>query len=34
MNPVTGTYTNIPNATSPYTNSITGSQLFFRLAHL
>jgi uncharacterized repeat protein (TIGR03803 family) len=28
---VTGTYTNIPNATSPYTNIITGSQQFFRL---
>jgi len=28
---VTGTYTNIPDATSPYTNTITGSQTFFRL---
>ena len=28
---VTGTYTNIPAATSPYTNPITGSQKFFRL---
>jgi hypothetical protein len=27
---VTGTYTNIPGATSPYTNAITGSQQFFR----
>jgi uncharacterized repeat protein (TIGR03803 family) len=28
---VTGTYTNVPGATSPYTNIITGSQQFFRL---
>ncbi|MEO5804673.1 MAG: immunoglobulin domain-containing protein [Verrucomicrobiota bacterium] len=28
---VTGTYTNIPGATSPYTNAIGGSQLYFRL---
>jgi uncharacterized repeat protein (TIGR03803 family) len=28
---VTGTYTNIPSATSPYTNTITGPQQFFRL---
>jgi uncharacterized repeat protein (TIGR03803 family) len=28
---VTGTYTNIPGATSPYTNTITGPQQFFRL---
>jgi hypothetical protein len=28
---VTGTYTNVPGATSPYTNAITGSQKFFRL---
>jgi len=28
---VTGNFTNIPGATSPYTNSITGPQLFFRL---
>ncbi len=27
----TGTYTNVPNATSPYTNAITGSQQFFEL---
>jgi hypothetical protein len=27
---VTGVYTNIPGATSPYTNAITGSQRFFR----
>jgi uncharacterized repeat protein (TIGR03803 family) len=26
-----GVYTNVPNATSPYTNSVTGSQEFFRL---
>lgn len=26
-----GTFTNIPGATSPYTNSITGAQKFFRL---
>jgi hypothetical protein len=28
---VTATLTNIPNATSPYTNALTGSQRFFRL---
>jgi uncharacterized repeat protein (TIGR03803 family) len=28
---VTGTYTNIPDATSPYTNNLTGPQQFFRL---
>jgi hypothetical protein len=28
---VTGTYTNVPGATSPYTNAINGSQQFFRL---
>jgi hypothetical protein len=28
---VTGTFTNVPGATSPYTNAITGSQEFFRL---
>jgi uncharacterized repeat protein (TIGR03803 family) len=28
---VTGTYTNIPGATSPYTNAFTGPQQFFRL---
>jgi hypothetical protein len=28
---VTGTYTNITGATSPYTNTYTGSQRFFRL---
>jgi uncharacterized repeat protein (TIGR03803 family) len=28
---VTGVYTNIPNATSPYTNAITGKERFFRL---
>jgi uncharacterized repeat protein (TIGR03803 family) len=28
---VTGVYTNVPGATSPYTNAITGSQKFFRL---
>jgi hypothetical protein len=27
---VTGVYTNIPGATSPYTSAITGSQQFFR----
>jgi hypothetical protein len=30
---VAGTYTNIPGATSPYTNNVTGSQLFFRLSN-
>jgi hypothetical protein len=28
---VIGNYTNIVGATSPYTNSITGSQQYFRL---
>ena len=28
---VTGTYYNVPGATSPYTNTISGSQQFFRL---
>jgi hypothetical protein len=28
---VTGTYTNIPAATSPYTNAITSGRQFFRL---
>ncbi|NOS69594.1 MAG: hypothetical protein HOP33_06660 [Verrucomicrobia bacterium] len=28
---ITGTFTNIPGATSPYTNPITGAQKFFRL---
>jgi uncharacterized repeat protein (TIGR03803 family) len=28
---VTGTYTNIPGATSPFTNAIPGIQRFFRL---
>ena len=28
---VTGTYTNVPGATSPYTNAINGAQQFFRL---
>ncbi|HWC61420.1 MAG TPA: choice-of-anchor tandem repeat GloVer-containing protein [Verrucomicrobiae bacterium] len=28
---VTGTYTNVPGATSPYTNAVTGPQEFFRL---
>ena len=27
----TGTYTNVPNATSPYTNPLTGPRRFFRL---
>jgi uncharacterized repeat protein (TIGR03803 family) len=30
---VTGTYTNILGATSPYTNAITGPQQFFRLSY-
>jgi hypothetical protein len=30
---VTGTYTNVPGATSPYTNLINGGQEFFRLVH-
>jgi predicted secreted protein len=28
---VSGTYTNVPGATSPYTNGISGSQKYFRL---
>ncbi len=28
---VTGTFTNVPGATSPYTNVLSGGQLFFRL---
>ncbi|HTB84993.1 MAG TPA: hypothetical protein VK742_15165 [Candidatus Sulfotelmatobacter sp.] len=28
---ISGTYTNVPNATSPYTNTVTGQQQFFRL---
>jgi hypothetical protein len=28
---ITGTFTNVPDATSPYTNSISGGQQFFRL---
>jgi len=28
---VTGTFTNLPGATSPYTNSISGAQQYFRL---
>jgi len=28
---VTGTYTNVPNATSPFTNTVPASQQFFRL---
>jgi len=27
----TGTFTNLPGATSPYTNPISGAQQFFRL---
>jgi len=30
---VTGTYTNVSGATSPYTNPISGSQKYFRLIH-
>jgi len=29
---VTGTFTNLPGATSPYTNPLTAPQQFFRLA--
>ncbi|SRR6266566_1610940 len=29
---VTGTFTNVPGATSPYTNSMTSAQQYFRLA--
>ncbi len=28
---VTGTYTNVPSATSPYTNAVTGAKQFFRV---
>ena len=28
---ITGTFTNIPGATSPFTNPITGAQQYFRL---
>jgi hypothetical protein len=28
---VTGTFTNLPAATSPYTNALTAPQQFFRL---
>jgi uncharacterized repeat protein (TIGR03803 family) len=28
---ITSTFTNIPGATSPYTNDVTGAQQFFRL---
>jgi hypothetical protein len=28
---VSGTFTNVPGAASPYTNAITGAQQFFRL---
>ena len=28
---ITGTFTNIPGATSPYTNVISSGQRFFRL---
>jgi uncharacterized repeat protein (TIGR03803 family) len=30
---VTGTYTNVSSATTPYTNPISGAQQFFRLIH-
>lgn len=30
---VSGTYTNIPGATSPYTTSMTGAQRYFRLSY-
>jgi hypothetical protein len=29
---ITGTFTNIPTATSPYTNSLFSSRRFYRLA--
>jgi len=29
---VTGVYTNVPNATSPYTNAISDLQKFYRLS--
>ncbi|HEX5397704.1 MAG TPA: hypothetical protein VFY06_01475, partial [Verrucomicrobiae bacterium] len=28
---ITGIFSNVPDATSPFTNSIVGSQAFFRL---
>jgi hypothetical protein len=28
----TGTFTNVPGATSPYTNSMNGARQYFRLA--
>jgi hypothetical protein len=28
---VSGVYTNVPGASSPYTNAVTGLQMFFRL---
>jgi len=28
---ITGTFTNVPGATSPYTNTFSGGQRFFRL---
>jgi hypothetical protein len=28
---VTGAFTNLPTATNPYTNPVTGAQRFFRL---
>ena len=30
-NDITGPFTNVPSATSPYTNALTGAQKFFRL---
>jgi phospholipase/lecithinase/hemolysin len=30
---ITNTFTNVPNATSPFTNPVTGPQQFFRLMH-
>jgi uncharacterized repeat protein (TIGR03803 family) len=30
---LTGVYTNVPSATSPYTRTISGTQLFYRLAN-
>lgn len=29
---ITGTFTSVPGAARPYTNAISGSQRFFRLA--
>jgi hypothetical protein len=29
---ITGTFTNLPAATSPYTNPISGTQQFYRLS--